>query len=163
MKKTTALFVFAFLCLACVEENTKSESLQDEINSLQAKNDSLTKLLQDAEIESIDKIEAEILKENQDLQVDNYWFSQYDGDDFKKMGIENPREYIKNELRKKTELIPLKAVVGGTMRFGNIQLLSNKWLIADYNDGHIEGRAIYEYSIAKNKTVSFKIIDQLNH
>ena len=35
----------------------------------------------------------------------------------------------------------------GKMTFDNIQILGEEWIIADYSDGHVQGRAIYSYKL----------------
>jgi hypothetical protein len=39
------------------------------------------------------------------------------------------------------------ASLGGMMMFENIQLLADKWLTADYSDGHVSVRTIYSYKL----------------
>lgn len=91
--------------------------------------------------------------------TENYWFiSAYNGSRLSRLGITNPEKFVENALRKRVDLIPSEAVLGGTMNFGKIQLLGNKWVIADYNDGHIQGRTIFEYLVNDKKAVEFKIL-----
>ncbi|PKP28782.1 MAG: hypothetical protein CVU01_03335 [Bacteroidetes bacterium HGW-Bacteroidetes-18] len=89
----------------------------------------------------------------------NYWFDKdFNGVQFTRQGIANPEEFVKNALRKRADLIPSEAVLGGTISFGKIQLLGNKWVIADYSDGHIQGRSIYEYQLNDKKELVFKVL-----
>lgn len=112
--------------------------------SVKIKNDTLTKVLCRKKIES------------------NYWFdAEYDGIKLIEIGKANPAEFIEKSLRKKTELIPLKAVLGGTMNFGYIQILSSEWLIAEFDDGHIRGRGIYKYTLNKNGELEFKLLNSI--
>lgn len=50
----------------------------------------------------------------------------------------------------------MEPILGGKMFFENIQILGDKWLIADYSDGHITGKTIYSYKVNKNNTLEFK-------
>ncbi|WP_442413905.1 hypothetical protein [Mesonia sp.] len=94
--------------------------------------------------------------------VKNYWYdSDYDGRGLMDHGITNPKEFIKNSLRENTNLIPLEAVLGGSMRFGKIQLLGSTWLIAEYDDGHVLGKAIYSYKLHKNGELEFELLDAI--
>ncbi|WP_134149266.1 hypothetical protein [Flavobacterium sp. 270] len=87
------------------------------------------------------------------------WYdSEYDNVDFKKKGIKDPEKFITDGLRSKPELIPIKGVLGGTISFGQIQLLGNKYLIAYYDDGHIEGKSIYQYKLNDSGKLEFKIV-----
>ena len=50
-------------------------------------------------------------------------------------------------LRSKPDLIGISGVLGGTMMFENIQLISNRLAWAQFSDGHILGEGIYQYWI----------------
>ncbi|MDD5149475.1 MAG: hypothetical protein PHC28_03200 [Flavobacterium sp.] len=116
------------------------ESFKSENNLLKQKNDSLKR-----------ELEKAILK-------GNYWFdAEYEGINFADKRINNPEKYIENALREKPELIPLKPTLGGKMVFDNIQIPGKEWVIADYSDGHVQGRTIYSYKLNNNK-LEFKIL-----
>lgn len=134
----TSLWIFG-----CKEIN-QTEDFRTQLDSLKIKNDSLTKILTEENPES------------------NYWYDEkYDGEKLIESGITNPSEFIENSLREKTELIPLKAVLGGTMNFGKIQLLSNEWLIAGFDDGHVQGKAIYKYKFNDKGELEFVLLDSI--
>ena len=140
MNKPTIL-ILTLLCILSCTDNIQTENLRAKVDNLKAKNDSLVKVLADGKLES------------------NYWFdARYDGKHFIKNGIENPVEYIEKSLRENPDLIPLQAVLGGTMQFVNVQLLSSEWVIADYEDGHIRGRAIYNYELDPNGQLKFELL-----
>ncbi len=134
-----------FFCLAC-KEKTKvqrkeivPDSIKAKLQILRIQNDSLTKIVKELNT--------------------NYWFDpEYTGDVFADKGINNPAFFVDSALRANPQLLPMKGVLGGTMQFDSIQLLSNKWLIANYSDGHILGKAIYEFKFKKDETVEFKIL-----
>ena len=89
----------------------------------------------------------------------NYWYSNtYEGRELQRKGIRNPEAYIDSSLRSDPGLIPIEGTLGGTMHFGRVQLLSDQWLIADYDDGHVRGLAIYRFEVDSNKRVQFEII-----
>lgn len=141
MKPIFLITLSLLFFLACKEEETLQES-PSLITELKIEIDSLRK-------ELVLKTEAE-----------NYWFNNdHEGLKFIESGIKNPKEEIESCLRGKPELIPLSAILGGTMDFGKIEILSDKWILADYNDGHIEGKSIFEYTLEENGTFSFKLLD----
>lgn len=143
MKKLTLLILTLFCVFGCTEIN-RTENLLAKVDSLKNKNDSLTKILTEKKPEA------------------NYWFdAEYDGERLIESGINNPTEFIEKNLREKTELIPLKAVLGGTMHFGNIQILSKEWLIADFDDGHVQGRAIYKYKLNEKGQLEFELLNSI--
>lgn len=143
MKKTILIIITAFCIYGCTE-NDQTENLLAQVDSLKIENDSLAKRLTEEKPES------------------NYWYdANYDGEKLIESGISNPAEFIVSTFREKTELIPLKAVLGGTMYFRNIQLLSSEWLIADFEDGHVQGKAIYRYKLNKNGQLEFELLDSI--
>ncbi len=143
MNKLTLITLISLCIFSCTKMN-RTENLLAKVDSLIIKNDSLSKIL---------------TKDEPQL---NYWFdAEYDGEKFIESGITNPTEFIENNLRKRTELIPLKAVLGGTMQFRSIQLLSSEWLIANFDDGHVQGRAIYKYKLNENGQLEFELLDSI--
>jgi len=54
------------------------------------------------------------------------------------------------------DLIPMDGVLGGTMHYDNIQLLRDKWIIADFEDGYVYGKAIFEYTLLEDDKLNFK-------
>jgi hypothetical protein len=146
--KTTILVLILFSILSCGRQNPESnladEKLQSENKLLEKRIDSLNGELKKAKLKK------------------NYWFDvEYEGMDFVNNGIENPEKFIENSLREKPELIPLKPTFDGTMMFENIQLLADKWLIADYTDGHVSGGTIYSYKLNRNKNLEFKALNSI--
>ena len=136
--------MLTLLCAVSCTEINRTENLLAKVDSLKIKNDSLIKIVAEEKPES------------------NYWYdAEYDGEKLIANGIANPGEFIEKSLRKKTELIPLKAVLGGTMHFGNIQLLSSDWLIADFDDGHVQGKGIYKYKLNNKGELEFELLSSL--
>ncbi|TFV94372.1 hypothetical protein E4S40_10120 [Algoriphagus kandeliae] len=146
--KTLYLCVMALLIMGC--SNSTQEELQLEIDELQKKNEVLNTRVRELEMNN-ELIQKEL----------TYWYDDYDEIYFKSKGIENPVEFVDSSLRAAPELIPLKAVLGGTMHFSKIQLLSKCWLIADYEDGHILGRSLYEFELQENGKLKFKLIQSI--
>jgi hypothetical protein len=152
MRKIWILLIVGFLVLSCKDEVNKSEYLPDVKAPLSLKNDSLEK-----EIVLLKSLNDSLIQISNILE--NQWFDKdFNGAHLTRKGITNPEEFVENALRKRNDLIPYDAVLGGTMNFGKIQLLGNRWIIADYSDGHIQGRSIYEYRIDDKKVLTFKML-----
>lgn len=113
--------------------NNKTESFEAENRNLKAENDSLKKKMEDD-----DK---------------SYWFRNQT-ELQKSLNIED-------SLRERNELIPLKPTLGGKMVFGKIEVISENWIIGDYNDGHVEGTSIWKYTIAENGKVEFLLLNSV--
>ena len=72
-----------------------------------------------------------------------------------------PHKDMINDLRKHPELIPFDGVLGGTMGFYDpegIHILSDRWVFAGFDDGHINGYMLLSYSINDEK-ISWEVID----
>lgn len=153
MGNTLIFLLFLTAVLGCKDEVSEEPSISSEveIESLQASVDSLKR--------ENDSLSALFISNKGDS---NFWYNPlYDGSNLLRQGIENPGEFIEKSLREKPELIPLKGVLGGTMRYGKIQPLGSEWVIAYYDDGHIEGRAIYKYQINAQGKLEFQLLDDV--
>lgn len=75
-----------------------------------------------------------------------------------KQGIKKPVDFIKKSLRSNPHLIPLNPVLGGKMHFTNMQVLTDRWVMATYEDGHIMGRTIFLYSLGPEKELHFRVL-----
>ena len=72
--------------------------------------------------------------------------------------IENPEEYIANALEKHSDKIPLDPVLGGTMEFRKVQVLTEDWVLAVYDDGHVQGKSIFKYQLQPDGSLKFSHI-----
>ena len=86
--------------------------------------------------------------------------SDYQRRQFKKRGLDHPEEEIRADLLSKPHLIPLDPVLGGTMFFipEAVQLLSDRWVMATYEDGHVQGRALFEYQVSSQGEISWRVL-----
>lgn len=143
MKNSIFTVLVLLFFTGCTPKN-KTEELNAKIEELEMKNDSLSQLL------------------TQQTTTENYWFNpDYEGIIFTENNIDNPADFIESSLRRQTELIPIDAVLGGTMAFGNVQILGSEWLIADFGDGHILGFAIYKFRLNERKELEFEFLEFL--
>lgn len=140
-------FKIAFLTLllmtvfSCKDDDKDMEKFEQELDSLSQEltqqkeiSDSLTRLLENGSMGSESIV---------------FFGRAFDT-------IENPEEYISEKLRNHPEKIPLEAVVGGNMQYRQIKVLTEDWVMAVYDDGHIQGRSIFEYSLQPNGDIIFK-------
>ena len=70
-------------------------------------------------------------------------------------------EALKADLISHSELITEKPILGGTMHFGDesmIDVLSDRYVFAYFEDGHILGYALLDYKIEDGK-VTWNMID----
>lgn len=76
-------------------------------------------------------------------------------------GLENPARQLVDSLVDHPDLIPYDGVAGGTMAFRppTVQILSGRWMFAGFDDGHIAGHMLVEYSVASDGSLSWRAID----
>lgn len=87
-----------------------------------------------------------------------YGLTDYDRREFN-LGA-NPERRILQELGKRPDLIPQKAVLGGTMAFvlQESVVLNRHWVLAVFEDGHVRGQALYQYQINDQAVFSWKLL-----
>jgi hypothetical protein len=79
----------------------------------------------------------------------------------KKKGLHDPASEIIADLKQHRELIPHKGTLGGTMNFyddSNIWILTKKWVLAYFEDGHVAGYLLFEYEVTQGGTIQWKAI-----
>lgn len=65
------------------------------------------------------------------------------------------------DLQDREELIPFEGVLGGVMNFPDphwIHVLTPRWVLAYFEDGHVAGEAFLEYRI-ENGRITWKLLD----
>jgi hypothetical protein len=80
--------------------------------------------------------------------------------ELREAGLDDPVNRLRNDLVAHPELIPMEGVLGGTMYFRRetIAILSTRWVYAEFEDGHIGGNCLLEYSVAPGGTISWRVI-----
>ena len=146
--KKIILISFFLSVQSCAEVEKNKDLSSSEIDSLNIK------------IEKLRNENSSLRKELMDKSAEtNYWYANdFEGRKLMDQGIINPAEYIADQLKEQPEIIPMKAVLGGKMHFLNVQILGREWIIADYEDGHVLGKAIFKYKVGKDGKVDFELI-----
>jgi hypothetical protein len=79
--------------------------------------------------------------------------------ELRRRGLSDPLRQIPASLAQHSELIPIQGVEGGTMGFyddAGVVLLDGPWVQASYDDGHIGGTGIFEYSVGPGGRLTWK-------
>lgn len=143
LRKLFPFFILSILLIACNDEKRQLDDKDLQLDSLSRE---LAKYKRTS-----DSLKALIEKGNIAAQYPIFYGKKFDT-------IENPEMYIKNALKDRKDLIPLEPVVGGTMAFRDIKVLTEDWVLGVYDDGHIEGKSIYKYSLDPEGKVDFALI-----
>jgi heme exporter protein D len=75
--------------------------------------------------------------------------------------LQRPQEDIVLDLMEHKDLIPYKGVLGGTMGFysqKDIHVLTSRWVLASFEDGHIGGHMLLEYAVSPEGAIQWKVI-----
>ncbi len=79
----------------------------------------------------------------------------------KRKGFNGKLKDVTDDLIQHPELIPYDGVLGGTMGFyfpEDIHVLTDKWVLAYFEDGHISGYMLLEYTI-NNDSISWRVME----
>jgi hypothetical protein len=78
----------------------------------------------------------------------------------RRQGLRNPETDLLNDLhRKQRTLIPTEGVLGGTMAIRDARILTDRYAIAYYEDGHIGGYMVLRYQVQPGGIISWQVID----
>ena len=78
-----------------------------------------------------------------------------------KKGLKDPANDIVSDLKQNGKLIPYQPSMGGTMNFydqSKIWILTGKWVLAYFEDGHNGGYVLLEYEVKAGGKIAWKIV-----
>jgi hypothetical protein len=143
----TGLTVIAFAthCVGCADDHAQREA----------------RLI--AQIDSLRTVIDSTQKEEKTLE----WkarrgpISDYEIRSLERMGLADPHADLANDLRDHPELIPLNPVPDGESKFGfydpeGIYLLTPRWVLAEFDDGHGVGHMLLQFSIEDSARIVWK-------
>lgn len=82
--------------------------------------------------------------------------------ELKEMGLADPVNDLKADLKSHPELIPYKGRLGGTMGFrfpDKIYIASSQWVLAYFEDGHVGGMVLLKFAVSDKGLISWKVAD----
>jgi hypothetical protein len=134
-----------------------------KIERLEKNNSELVKKLEQTNKESAEEKREQ--KDTIDLiknkPANTIELHSWDIEQMKRKGLKYPVKDIISDLRQHRELIPYKGSVGGTMNFyseGQIWILTKKWVLAYFEDGHNGGYLLLEYEVTKDGKIKWKTV-----
>jgi hypothetical protein len=76
-------------------------------------------------------------------------------------GLKDPPTDLRDDLKKHPGLIPYRGELGGTFRFsedqGSIRILNEKWVLAAFSDGHVDGELFLQFDVSNN-SIKWRVI-----
>ncbi|GAB6109145.1 hypothetical protein [Fusibacter bizertensis] len=100
------------------------------------------------------------ISEFENQKANAYQYPQYYTDYLIQNGFSTPA-LLMETLTNKDSIIPIKGVLGGTMHWvpENSILLTDKFVFASFEDGHVAGFALLQYSFEGQGEVNWKVIE----
>ncbi|WP_139024307.1 hypothetical protein [Desulfosporosinus sp. OT] len=148
------VIILSFFLFTVLQYQTKLSNTEQKITSLCNDN---TQLLQQHRDDAIQA--AELKSEIEKLKLANN--DQVTMLELQRKGFTGQLKDIVADLKMHSELIPYKGILGGAMGFyddNNIYVLTNRWVFACFEDGHISGCMLLRYDI-NNGSISWKVIN----
>ncbi|MFZ2145686.1 MAG: hypothetical protein WAV28_00585 [Sedimentisphaerales bacterium] len=134
-----------------------------KIERLEKNNSELVKKLEQTNKESAEEKREQ--KDTIDLiknkPANTIELHSWDIEQMKRKGLKYPVKDIISDLRQHRELIPYKGSMGGTMNFyseSQIWILTKKWVLAYFEDGHNGGYLLLEYEVTKDGKIKWKTV-----
>lgn len=75
-------------------------------------------------------------------------------------GLSNPVYDLVQDLADRSDLIPAEAFFGGSMHIitGETYVLTDKWVLAGFEDGHVRGNLWLEYDVDQTGRISWRVL-----
>jgi hypothetical protein len=75
-------------------------------------------------------------------------------------GLRNPVFDLLQDLATRADLIPAEAFFGGTMHIipGESYVLTDRWVLAGFEDGHVRGNLWLEYDVGVDGRISWRVL-----
>ena len=83
-------------------------------------------------------------------------------EDLRLRGFRGSATTLAEDLIRHPELIPFPGVLGGTMGFYDstqVHVLNDRWVYAYFEDGHIGGFGVFQYSVGDSGQIKWKCLN----
>ena len=147
------LFLFGAVFVGLIISHIKNKN---EILQLEIKNKALTEKLEQR-LESL----KEKTKQGTSKSANVIELHSWDIEEMKRRGLKEPVKDIISDLMRHRELIPYEGSLGGTMNFyseSQIRILTKKWVLAYFEDGHNGGYLLLEYEVTNDGRINWKTL-----
>ena len=131
----------------------RHNGLQNDLAELKAERQALT-----AEIADL----RQSLSDDERRAMDQPGLLPWEIEELQKKGLQDPVRDLVSDLQAHPELIEQQGVLGGTMAFGfpeKIHVLTERYVLAYFEDGHIAGWMLLEYGVARGGRITWRVID----
>jgi len=158
------IFQFGFILLSVALVVSLISNFKNKaVERLEINNRELVRQLEQTNKEFTQRIEN--LKNMIDLRENKpanpIELHSWDIERMRRKGLKDPVKDIISDLTQHRELIPYKGILGGTMNFyseSKIWILTNRWVLAYFEDGHIGGYLLLEYEVTSDGGIKWKTL-----
>jgi len=152
------LIIMLFLVYTVWDNNRMIQDLEEREARLVEERDAMRDIAADMEPEPRHDDPVEQLEQ----QPARSLLSNFEVNRLKRQGLDDPVRDITDDLLKRNDLIQHEGIMGGTMAFytpENIYILSPQWVFAYFEDGHIRGEMLLQYTVESNGTLTWEVIE----
>lgn len=134
---------------------------KNEVLQLETENRALFEELERSRKDFKSKLKSLEAMTNKTKSANVIELHSWDIEEMKRRGLKEPVKDIISDLMQHRELIPYKGSLGGTMNFyseSQIWILTKKWVLAYFEDGHNGGYILLEYEVTNNGRIKWKAL-----
>jgi hypothetical protein len=84
--------------------------------------------------------------------------ASWEVEELREKGLTDPATDIAADLAARKDLVPFEGVLGGTMEFRDIEILTSRWVLGYVEDGHLTGHVLLEYEVSGDGKISWKLL-----
>lgn len=153
------MYLFVFALLLVVFQYASAKRIMETQNIKLAKTERTVVRLKD----SIAALQDEIYilsHFNLDKNEDAISYFEREGHNVKELiPIIKDHLYTFNEFKGQHPIVPYASSSGRKILINTVKLLNHKWIIADFSDGEFWGEVFLTYTINKDDTITFNLIE----
>lgn len=152
------LIIMLFLVYTVWDNNRMIQDLEEREARLVEERDSLRDITAEMQPEPRHDDPVDEVEERPSRSL----LSNFDVNRLKRQGLDDPVKNITDDLLRRSDLIQHQGIMGGTMGFytaENIYILTPQWVFAYFEDGHIRGEMLLQYTVESNGTLTWEVIE----
>lgn len=138
------------LAVACLTLYGKLYQSRESLVVCEAENHDLREQLDVANM-------APLLSSQREIQPQ---LSEFELRQLQRKGLANPVFDLVQDLASRSDLVPAEAFFGGSMHIISAEtyVLTDRWVLAGFEDGHIRGNLWLEYEVDQGGRISWRVL-----
>lgn len=138
------------LAIACLSLYAKLHQSREALRQSNEESHALREQLDVANLAPLLSIQREIQPR----------LSEFELRRLQRKGLSNPVFDLVQDLSERADLIPAEAFFGGSMHIipGETYVLTDRWVLAGFEDGHVHGNLWLEYDVDQAGRVTWRVL-----